>query len=76
MLDKRSTQTVVTPERRVVRYRKDMVGNDLTASLLWCETHQEPLWVYPDQSFHCPYDRVIGYMTEEHTVVVPPWENQ
>lgn len=70
----RYTQVVVTPEGRVVRYKRDEVGNDLTAALMWCETHQEALWVYSDQSYHCPYDRVVGFMTDEHVVVDPPWE--
>lgn len=71
----RSTQVVVVPPfGRVVRYRTDAVGNDLTAVLHWCETHHEPVWLYGDGSFECPHTRLVGYDTEDHVVVTGPWE--
>lgn len=71
-----STEQVVVapPLGRVVRYKRDWVGNDLTASLMWCETHNEPLWVFGDGSFECPHARVVGWSPREHVVVAPPWE--
>lgn len=60
---------------RVIRYRKDQVGNDLTAELGWCETHQEPVWIFNDGSHVCPVDLAAGYTSpEEHIIVPPPWE--
>ena len=75
MTDRSSTQVVVAPPlRRVVRYHRDMVGNDLTATLRWCETHAEPVWQYADGSFVCPQERVIGFDDETHVLVAAPWE--
>lgn len=65
---------VVPPLGRVVRYKRDEVGNDLTATLGWCETHNEPTWVYGDGSFTCPQERVVGWDTGDHVLVDPPWE--
>ena len=39
--------------RRVTRHAIDQVNNNLTAQLLWCATHVEPVWVYGDGSFEC-----------------------
>lgn len=72
----RTLQVVVTPDRnRVVRYKRDMVGNDLTCVLRWCDTHDEPLWVYDDGSFECPWTRTTRDTTAEHSVVDGPWEH-
>ena len=71
----RSVQVLVTPDRnRVVRYKVDLVNNDLTCVLRWCETHNEPLWVYDDGSGECPYDRVTEARHDDHVIVDGPWE--
>lgn len=68
------SQTIFVNER-VIRYRKDQVGNDLTAELGWCETHQEPIWIFNDGSYTCPVDAIIGHSAiEGHTIVPPLWE--
>lgn len=75
MKRQRHTQVVVVPPRhRVVRYRVDSVGNDLTATLRWCETHHEPTWVYGDGSWECPQARVIEFDDGTHVIVDAPWE--
>lgn len=75
MTAERFVQVVVAaPLGRVVRYKRDQVGNDLTASLMWCDTHHEPLWVYGDDSYECPHTRVVGWSQEPHNIVAPPWE--
>lgn len=73
--------------RRVTRHAVDQVGNNLTAQLLWCAKHVEPVWVYNDGSFECPHNRSFGYRWDlgttvvgwdsdgEHDLVAPPWEN-
>lgn len=69
------TQVVVVPPRnRVVRYKTDVVGNDLSAVLRWCSTHSEPVWVYDDGSGECPHARIIGWSPDEHIIVDGPWE--
>jgi hypothetical protein len=74
-MSKQSVEIVVNPaQNRVIRYKMDMVGNDLTATLRWCATHNEPLWVYKDKSYQCPYDRVVEVTNDNHVVVDPPWE--
>ena len=71
----RSVQVVVVPPLgRVVRYKTDAVGNDLTAVLRWCSTHHEPVWVYGDGSYECPQTRVIEFDDGTHVIVDPPWE--
>lgn len=71
----RQTQIVVTPDRnRVVRYKVDAVGNDLTAVLRWCDTHSEPVWVYDDGSAECPHTRIVGHDTGDHDLIDGPWE--
>jgi hypothetical protein len=68
-------ETVVAPPLgRVIRYDKDAVGNDLTATLLWCDRHQEPVWVFGDGSYTCPHERVVEFNTDNHRIVTPPWE--
>lgn len=69
-----STQTIVTPAGRVVRYKRDEVGNDLTAHLAWCETHSEPVWVYGDLSWECPHDVIVQCPSYNHRIAAPPWE--
>ncbi len=69
-----TTQTVVTPAGRVVRYKRDQVGNDLTAHLAWCETHSEPVWVYGDLSWECPHTIAVGWSPDAHRITSPPWE--
>lgn len=72
----RSDQVVVEPNsRRVVRYRQDSVGNDLTAVLAWCSTHREPVWVFADGSTStCPHQVVVGWDPDGHEIVDGPWE--
>jgi hypothetical protein len=71
----RLVQTLVVPPLgRVVRYKVDLVGNDLTATLRWCETHHEPVWVFGDGSYECPQARVIEHDDGSHVIVDPPWE--
>jgi hypothetical protein len=65
---------VVPPLHRVVRYKRDMVGNDLTATLAWCDTHQEPVWLYGDGSYTCPHEWIIEWNDGSHVLVAPPWE--
>jgi hypothetical protein len=68
-------QIVVVPDsRRVVRYKRDAVGNDLTAVLRWCSTHDEPLWVYDDGSHTCPHEMIVGWSPDEHDLTDAPWE--
>lgn len=70
-----TVQVVVVPDsRRVVRYKRDQVGNDLTAVLRWCSTHNEALWVYDDGSFECPHDRITEVRSDDHAVIDGPWE--
>lgn len=68
------TQVVVVDSGRVVRYKRDQVGNDLTTHLAWCSTHSEPVWLYGDGSYTCPYDLVIEAHTQDHAIGVAPWE--
>lgn len=71
----KGTQVVVEPtRRRVVRYRTDAVGNDLTAVLRWCATHYEPVWVYGDGSSECPHELIVGWNPDSHELVDGPWE--
>ena len=70
-----STEIVVMPtNNRVVRYKKDVVGNDLTATLAWCQTHAEPVWQYDDGSYECPHTRIVLVNTGDHVIVDAPWE--
>lgn len=70
-----TTEIVVMPtNNRVVRYKKDIVGNDLTASLLWCVTHSEPVWQYGDGSYECPHTRIVLVNTDDHVITAAPWE--
>ena len=71
----RAVTLAVMPSGRVVRYKKDAVGNDLSAVLRWCQTHNEPLWVYGDGSFTCPHERIVGWSPDEHVIVDAPWED-
>lgn len=62
--------------RRVTRHAVDQVGNNLTAQLLWCAKHVEPVWVFNDGSFECPHAAAVGWDSDgEHDIVAPPWEN-
>lgn len=75
-LPKRSTKIVVDPKtHRTVRYKRDMVGNDLTATLMWCNTHHQPVWVYDDGSYGCPHTHIVEWDTRDHTIETPPWES-
>ena len=60
---------VVPPLGRVVRYKRDMV-----ATLLWCSTHHEPVWLYSDGSYTCPQEWIIEWDDGTHLLVTPPWE--
>jgi hypothetical protein len=66
-------QTVRLPNGRIVKYKKDMVGNDLTAVLMWCQTHQDPVWVFKDDSYTCPHTREVEIDTHDHVIVEGPW---
>ena len=62
--------------RRVTRHAVDQVNNNLTAQLMWCATHVEPVWVYNDLSFQCPHETCVGWDSDSgHEIVPPPWEN-
>ena len=62
--------------RRLTRHAVDQVGNNLTAQLLWCAKHVEPVWVFNDGSFECPHAVAVGWDSDgEHDLVAPPWEN-
>ncbi len=62
--------------RRVTRHAVDQVNNNLTAQLMWCATHVEPVWVHNDGSFECPHTTVVGWDSDgAHDIVAPPWEN-
>lgn len=74
---------VVPDSRRVRLYRVDIVGNNLDCVLRWCASHYEPVWVFDDGSFECPYDHMIdGCQHMNHTIDKPgdheitdgPWE--
>jgi len=68
---------VVTNELgRVQRYKVDQVGNDLSTTLMWCNTHHEPVWIYGDGSYQCPYDTIVEVRSDDHEIVAPPWENR
>lgn len=72
-----TTNLFVVPESRRVRlYRVDAVGNNLDAVLRWCSTHMEPVWVFDDGSFECPYDRVVQVYSDDHELIDGPWEVQ
>jgi hypothetical protein len=43
-------------------------GRAFAATLMWCSDHYEPVWVYSDGSYGCPYDQVVGCDTH-HTIV-------
>ena len=66
-------EVIVDGRRRVVRDRIDLVGNDLTATLRWCSTHNEPVWEFHDGSHACPYDSSTS-APHEHELVDGPWE--
>lgn len=74
MSDTKPDALAVMPSGRVVRYRTDQVGNNLDAHLAWCDTHNEPIWVFGDGSFTCPHDLVVGGTTLPHLIVTAPWE--
>ena len=44
-----------------------------TRTLKWCNTHDEPIWVWDDGSNQCPYELIVEVRTE-HEIVDPPWE--
>ena len=67
---------------RVTHHQIDRVGNNLTRTLAWCERHQEPAWVYGDQSFVCWWEYVTGHRQhlkdcgpEDHDIIPGPWEH-
>jgi hypothetical protein len=66
-------EVIVDRRRRVARDRIDLVGNDLTATLRWCATHNEPVWEFNDGSYQCPYD-CVTQASSEHEIVDGPWE--
>ena len=61
------------PDRRVIRYSRDAVGNDLTAVLRWCVTHNDPVWVFGDGSYECPHDTTTRVQSD-HELIDAPWE--
>lgn len=80
-MNRSETQVIVTGGHslcrgRVIRYRKDQVGNDLTAVLRWCFTHNEPVWVYDDESYECPHTRIVEVDTRDHVIGPAPWEDR
>ena len=68
MSDK-SQVTVDKATRRVKR----KTPRGYKAHLAWCSVHDEPVWVYSDGSWGCPYDYVVSF-TEDHALAVAPWE--
>jgi hypothetical protein len=66
-------EVIVDERRRVIRDRIDLVGNDLTATLRWCATHNEPVWEFRHGSPTCRYDEVTQ-VTHDHEIVDGPWE--
>jgi hypothetical protein len=40
----------------------------IESTLKWCSTHYEPVWVFSDGSYGCPYDQVVE-CNNEHTIV-------
>lgn len=71
-----TAEVVVTATGRVVRYKSDQVGNDLTAHLAWCATHLEPVWVFSDGSYTCPFDLAVQCPQDDHDLTnPPPWES-
>lgn len=67
--------------RRVVHHKIDQVGNNLTRTLMWCDRHQEPVWVFGDGSFRCWWDNITRHKQhlpecgpEDHEIVAGPWE--
>ena len=65
----------LSKSRRVRRYRISLGGNsNLDAALRWCETHWEPVWVYEDGSYGCPYTAIVEGDTGDHVIVDGPWE--
>jgi hypothetical protein len=58
----------------VTRHAIDAVGNNLTATLRWCSTHLEPVWVYGDGSYECPHAVTVGWSPHPHDIASAPWE--
>jgi hypothetical protein len=72
---KRATEVIRLPtNNRLVRYKKDAVGNDLTAVLRWCDTHSQPVGQYDDDSYECPHTLIVQVDTRDHVIVDAPWE--
>jgi hypothetical protein len=66
---------------RLVVNTIDQVGNELTHTLMWCEEHHQPVWLYGDGSFVCWWEDRTGHRQnltgwgcgpEFHTVVDLP----
>jgi hypothetical protein len=53
----------------LVCHAVDQVGNNLTATLRWCSTHVEPVWVFGDGSYECPHERSVGWAPDGHEIV-------
>lgn len=53
----------------LIRHAIDSVGNNLTATLRWCETHVEPVWQFGDGSFQCPHELVVGWASDGGHVI-------
>ena len=56
----------------LVRHSVDQVNNNLTATLRWCRTHVEPVWVFNDGSYECPHTTVVGWSPDEHDITEFP----
>jgi hypothetical protein len=67
-------EIVVDPHQRVTRVYVDYRGREVVATLRWCTTHLEPVWVWDDGSYTCPYDLVIEANTDDHVLDDAPWE--
>lgn len=74
-MTERSEHITIEWDGQVIRHKIDVVGNDLTAHLLWCKTHNEPVWRYSDGSYTCPQEWIIQWDDGTHVLVRPPWEN-
>lgn len=64
------------PNGALLRHQIDAVGNNLTARLMLCVPHLEPVWVFQDGSYACPHELVVGWNPDGHVLVPGLWEDQ
>lgn len=61
------------PDGTIVRVTDSLIGDQFVSTLRWCLTHQEPVWVYDDDSYECPYD-VMVEANSVHSIIDGPWQ--